>query len=270
MKKRNLNPRIAPLILYDPHMWDPGIYDNIMLSFPYHTVLTCVREPIMTFIRCQQVGIGCHEEVTTKLMLAHDYCHALHLPPELQKYYYAIRFEDLKTKPEAACRALCRHLNVPYDKIMLEADAPDRLRHHDVKGCFDTAPLKWDLSASLSDFDKVRLQMFYDPILRHYGYPTFSFEEHPLPENLVRELFKYPFRFEYVNSEIYEDSIDQDTLHAWVQDVLQSFWRMESPMPKLIPIESVDDQKQETDQQDGQTTAHIGNRQQRRMNKRKK
>lgn len=57
-EKRNLNPRIVPMLLYDPHVWDPGLYSDMLLSFPYYTVLTCVREPITTFIRCQQSGIA--------------------------------------------------------------------------------------------------------------------------------------------------------------------------------------------------------------------
>lgn len=243
-EKRGLNPRVAPMILYDPHTWNPSCYSNIVLSFPYHTVLTCVREPIMTFIRCQQVGIVGWEEFSTKYMLAFDYAHAQFLHKDLLPCYYGYRFEDLKTKPEIVCRAMCRHLNLPFSKSMLEIDLP-----HSKKGCrakegeevavrgFSTAPLHWDLSACLSDFDRIRLQMFYAPILQYYGYPTFPFQQHPLSEDLVRELFKYPFRFELVNPRLYADPPDPDTLHAWVQETLQNAWRKNFISPKLIPLE---------------------------------
>lgn len=243
-EKRDLNPRVAPMILYEPHVWNPSPYSNIILSFPYHTVLTCVREPIMRFIRCQQVKIAGWDEFSTKYLLAFDYAHAQFLHQDLRPCYYGFRFEDLKTKPEISCRALCRHLDLPYDKVMLETDRPFSKKGRvaqegeeiSVRG-FGTEPLHWDLSACLSDFDKVRLQMFYDPILRYYGYPTFSFQEHPLPENLVRELFKYPFRFELVNPRFYADPPDPDTLHAWVQEILQNAWRKNFISPKLIPLE---------------------------------
>ena len=271
-EKRHLNPRIAPMLLYDPHMWNPGVYSNIILSFPYHTALTCVREPIMTFIRCQQIGVAGYDEGSTRYLLAFDYLHAQFLHQELQTCYYGFRFEDLKTKPEIVCRALCKHLNLPYDKIRLKVDAPADRPGVPVRG-FDLKPLSWDLSACLSEFDKVRLQMFYEPIQRYYGYPTFSFEEHPLPENLVRELFEYPFRFENVNPKIYREiAPDPDIFHAWIQDVLQNNWRKEFVSPKLIPLEDLTDPEQATGQnmQKRQTAAHTGSRQERRMQRRKK
>ena len=259
-EKRNLNPRIAPMLLYDPHIWNPSIYNNMMLSFPYHTVLTCVREPIMTFIRCQQIGIAGWDEFSTKYLLAFDYAHTQFLHPELRPCYYGFRFEDLKTKPEMVCRALCRHLDLPYDKVMLTVDAPDGRGHALVRG-FDPAPLKWDLSACLSEFDRIRLEMFYEPIHRYYGYPTFSFQEHPLSENLVDEIFKYPFRFEYVNPQIFgENAPSQDVFHAWIQDVLHSYWRKEFIPAKLIPLDASNEQEQRVSQnaQKQQMTVHHG------------
>lgn len=279
-EKRNLNPRIAPMILYDPHTWDPSIYSNMVLSFPYHTVLTCVREPIMTFIRCQQIGLVGWDEFSTKYMLAFDYSHAKFLHPELRPCYYGFRFEDLKTKPEVVCRALCRHLNLPYDTVMLATDAPDSRSGVVIRG-FDTTPLHWNLSACLSEFDMVRLKMFYEPIHRYYGYPTFSFQEHPLPESLIRDLFKYPFRFEHVNPQIYgEHAPAQDTLHAWIQEVLQNCWRKEFISPKLIPLEALNEQEQKMDRneqeqemnrnaQKQQMVAHKGNRRERRKARKK-
>lgn len=242
-EKRDLNPRIAPMILYDPHTWDSSVYSDLVLSFPYHTVLTCVREPIMRFIRCQQIGIAGWDEFSTKYLLAFDYVQAQFLHSELRPCYYGYRFEDLKTKPEIVCRALCKHLNLPYDEVMLATDMPFSRHGPARKGDtiavrgFDTAPLKWDLSDCLSDFDKVRLQMFYDPILQYYGYPTFSFQEHPLPEELVHELFKYPFRFEYANPRIYKNAPTPETFHTWIQEVLQNAWRKNFVSPKLIPLE---------------------------------
>ena len=269
-EKRNLNPRIAPMLIFDPHI-GAYPYSELILSFPYHTALTSVREPITVFIRSQQDKVIGHEENSTKEWLASDYWFWQSIHPDLLPHYYAFRFEDLKTKPEIVCRALCKHLNLPYDKIMLEADVPFENQTHGVVRGFDTAPLKRDLSANLSEFDRMRLQMFYDPILRYYGYPTFPFEEHPLPENLVRELFKYPFRFEHVNSKIYgERAPSRHMLHAWIQDVLQNLNRMKFVPPKLIPLEEPAEPEQETVQNRRETSPYIGNRQERRKNRKKK
>lgn len=152
---------------------------------------------------------------------------------------------------------------------MLETDAPvdshGRLTKNEeavaVRG-FDLTPLNRDLSASLSEFDRVRLQMFYEPIHRYYGYPTFSFEEHPLPENLVRELFKYPFRFEGANLKIFKNPPAQEAFHEWIQQILQNCWRQEFIAPRLIPLEAPIEQEQETGKniQKARMAARKGNR----------
>lgn len=273
-EKRNLNPRIAPMIIFDPHV-GPTLYSEIVLSFPYHTALTCVREPIMVFIRGQQDRILGWDEVTTKIWMYSDYYFWQTIHPKLLPHYYGYRFEDLKSKPEVVCRALCKHLNLPYDKNMLEVEAPYQSSRDPTLGVvkgFDTAPLKRDLSPNLSEFDKVRLQMFYEPIQRYYGYPTFSFQEHPLPEELVRELFKYPFRFERKNPEIYGSTApDQEKFHAWIQEVLQNGWRKKTVFPKLIPLEEPNEREQQEapNEQKQHTAAHKGGKRSKKKTKKR-
>lgn len=242
-EKRNLNPRISPMLLFDPHMWDPSAYESMVLSFPYYTVLTCVREPIMRFARSYLVGLVGWDESQTRYLLGMDYCNTQYLNPMLLPHYYGYRFEDMKTKPDVVCRAVCRHLNVPYDEQMLQAEAPmkDNWTGAVTKG-FDTAPLHRDISVILSEFDQLRLKMFYEPILRYYGYPTFSFEEHPLSEETVRELFRVPFRFEYINDKLLSNPLPQEVLHKCIQDVLQKLWRKKFVSPKLIPLEETDNE----------------------------
>lgn len=236
-EKRKLNPRVVPMLLFDPHMWDTSVYNQIVLAFPYHSVLTSMREPIMTFARSYLRGlIGC-DSFQTAYILGSDYCHAQFLPPELISCYYGFRFEDLKTQPEVVCRAVCKHLNVPFEAQMLETEAPMPDSAGNVTRGFDTAPLHRDISAVLSEFDQLRLKMFYEPIQKYYGYPTFSFEEHPLSENTVRELFEVPFRFEHINHKIFKNAPTQETLHAWIQETLQNAWRKKITPPKLIPLE---------------------------------
>ena len=39
------------MLLFDPHVWNTSVYNAVVSAFPYRTVLTSVREPIMTFGR---------------------------------------------------------------------------------------------------------------------------------------------------------------------------------------------------------------------------
>lgn len=236
-EKKGLNPRIVPTLLFDPHMWDTSVYNNIVASFPYHTVLTSMREPIVTFGRAYIYGLIGWDQFQTQYILSSDYTHARFLSPELLDHYYGFRFEDLKSKPEIVCRALCRHLNVPYTPKMLETEAPAADRSGNVIKGFDQTPLHRDVSSVLTEFDQLRLKIFYDPILRYYGYPYFSFEEYPLTEKMVRDLFQYPFRFERLNKEYLKSAPPEAVLHEWIQSILQEMWLKQATFPKLIPLE---------------------------------
>ncbi|MDE6590447.1 MAG: hypothetical protein K2K53_08935 [Oscillospiraceae bacterium] len=242
-EKRNLNPRVPPIIMYEPHMWDPRSYSKLVLSFPYYTCLTSVREPIMMFARNYDKGWCGGSKFHTQFLLGADYVFAQFLSKELRHCYYGFRFEDLKMKPEAVCRAVCKHLDTPYDPKMLEADAPwpDMTAGGKVVRGFDPASLHRDISMYLSEFDQLRLKMFYAPILDHYGYPSFSFKEHPLPESLVRELLKYPFRFEYINHQRFVNPPSWDELHGWLQGVLQGALGKPFIVPKMIPLEETNE-----------------------------
>lgn len=237
-EQRHINPRVVPMLLFDLHVWNTSVYNAVVSAFPYRTVLTSVREPIMTFGRSYLYGLIGWSKFQTQYILGSDYVHAQFLPPELQECYFGFRFEDLKTKPEAVCRALCRHLNVPFAEQMLETEAPLADRTGQVTRGFDQAPLHRDISAVLTEFDQLRLKLFYDPILRYYGYPCFPFEEYPLSEEVVRELLRYPFRFERLNKHYLPDSAPpEETLHEWIQEILQGAWRKQAICPRLIPPE---------------------------------
>jgi len=236
---RKLNPRIVPVLLFDPHMGDPNIYNNLIQSFQYHSALTSVREPVVTFARFlsySNLCIGWPDEKAI-LWLGYDYCHGQILASELRKCYYGIRFEDMKTQPEKVCRALCRNLDIPYEAQMLEADGSFTDAEGNKISGFDNRPLHRDVSGVLSQFDQLRLQIFFDPILRYYGYPGFPFEEHPLSDAMVRELFRYPFHLEYVIEKQSNGAISQSDTHRWVQKMLQGLWKKEIICPEMISLE---------------------------------
>lgn len=236
---RGLNPRVVPVLLYDPHMGTPLLYNNFLRTFPYLSVLTCVRDPVVSFARFLDYRGMCigWEDNRIIFWAAHDYLFGQELLPEFRPNYCGIRFEDLKQNPEAVCRALCRTLNVPYAAKMLEADGSfNDLEGNTVKG-FDDKPLHRDISGIMSEFDQLRFRIFYDPILKHYGYHRFSFEEHPLSDAIVRELFRYPFRLEYVTEKRSNGAVTRADVHRWLQKTLQGLWKKEVICPVMIPLE---------------------------------
>lgn len=240
---RGLNPRIAPVLLFDPHMGNPSPYFPLILSFPYYEALTCVREPVTAFARFLTYSNLCMgwPPQKTVFWFVHDYAHGQVLHQELQARYFGIRFEDMKRKPETVCRALCKHLNIPYEERMLEADGSfTDAEGNQIKG-FDAKPLHRDISGVMSEFDQMRLKMFYDPILQHYGYPRFDFEEHPLPDAVVRELFRSPFRLEYVIEKKSNGTISRETTHQWIEAAFLQLWRQKHICAQLIPLEEAGD-----------------------------
>ena len=126
---------------------------------------------------------------------------------------------------------------------MLETDAPsDNSCSGEVIHGFDQKALHYKFDDVLSDFDKMRLKIFYEPIHKYYGYEAFDSNEYPLPEDIVMHLFSYPFRFE----QYLYPNVTSEMIHAWVQDVLQDCWRKKITCPKLIQLDEPEQTAQET------------------------
>lgn len=233
-REKETKGRIVPLLVFDPHIWECDVHNALIQSFPYYTVLTCVREPIMTVARSYMYGLMGWNEFQTKYILASEYTHTQFLGKEMLRFYYGYRFEDLKARPKETLEKVCRVLNIPFEEAVLAVDAPvtDRNTGDTVHG-FDNAPLHRDISSVFSEFDQIRLKMFYAPIHEYYGYPSFSFKEHKLPEILVRDLLSYPFRFEEGNERRFPN-VKGSVLHGWLQEVLQGCLNRRPVMPKLI------------------------------------
>ena len=229
-------PRIAPVLLFDPHMWDTSPYNALVQAFPYHMVLTSVREPIMTFARSYMYGLVGWNEGQTKYIMASDYCHAQFLSAELLACYYGYRFEDLKQVPDRLLPAVCRQMGIPFETAMLETRAPATDAQGDTVEGFDLKPLHRNISGVLSEFDQIRLSIFYEPIHKYYGYPGFDSGEYPLSIAEVRQLFSHPFRFERFNQKNFP-KVSPEELHEWVQWVLGLYRCAKPTFPKLIQPE---------------------------------
>lgn len=218
--KPHMNPRIAPVILWEPHINEADIHNPLILDFPYITVLNSIRDPIRTVGRIYQ------REGT--IFIAQTLIIGYSMHTELRKHYYGYRLEDAKLHPIETCRAICETLNVPYDPNMLN---DDEVREGingepDVRG-FDTAPLHRNVDAVLSAFDQCRLQIFFDPLLRHFGYPVFDFDECPMDDNDVAFLFKFPFKFEkdYVEKGKWEKTTQEQFRQTLFRDMV-GIWKI--------------------------------------------
>lgn len=231
--KPHMNPRIVPEILFEPHLNTPDIFTPLILDFPYRTVLNSVRDPIITVGRIFQREGSIF--VTQYLYIG------LSMHKELRKDYYGYRLEDVKLHPVETCHAICETLNIPYDPDMLHNDAETvtGVKGEAVVRGFDTAPLYRNVDAVFPPFDRCRLQIFFDSILRHYGYPAFDFEACPMSEDDVTFLFKFPFRMEreYVEKGKWE-KVTKEQLRQRLFQNMVALWRMgkrgELVFPKVI------------------------------------
>ena len=191
-KLPNANPRVAPIIVWDPHLNDQTLYVPFVMTFPYKKIMNSMREPVTMTGRIYQSE--------QSIFPYSDYTMAMGMDETLREDYYAYRFEDLKKCPKETICAICQVLNIPFESTMLDADvpyqSPNTSQEGEVVRGFDQAPLHRNVDSALSKFDQVRLQIFYDPILRHYGYETFDFEECPMTDQEVYFLLKFPFRCE--------------------------------------------------------------------------
>lgn len=215
------NPRIIPTILFDPHVTENNLYNEMVKEFPYKIVLTSVREPIRTLFSSYKVGLIGWDRFQTQYFLSSDYTLTMFLDEELKTCYYGYCFEDLKQYPKEQLSSLCKLLNIPLEEMMFEAKAPYIRNDGERVEGFDMKALSGDMSAILSEFDQERLKIYYEPILKYYGYPSFDSEEYPLSEEEVFQLFKYPFRFERLNKERFgENAPKEEDLRNWIVDIM--------------------------------------------------
>ena len=84
----NANPRIAPTIVWEPHLNDQTLYIALIMTFPYHVVMNSMREPVTLTGRIYQSE--------QSIFPYSDYTIAMSMDESLKNDYYAYRFEDLK------------------------------------------------------------------------------------------------------------------------------------------------------------------------------
>ena len=223
-KKPNINPRVVPNIVFDPHWENYNNWASVILSFPYRKALNSIRNQVITVGQIYKHDKG--------IYILGDYQILLTLQDVFQRVYSVVKFEDLKMHPKETSKSLCKFLNIPYDPQMIDDSDLD-----DVDSChaeaekpktmFDKTSLNRNVDSVLSQFDQVRLQIFFDPINRYYDYPTFDFESCPMTDDDVEFLLKFPFKFEkdYVENAASWKKITRASLRQRLYSQMLNAWR---------------------------------------------
>lgn len=220
-EQKEKNPRIAPMILWDLHMLESNLYEEIVKEFPYQVVVTSMRNPIMTLARAYDYGLIGHDRFQTQYMVASTYVHTQFLSEEFDEIYYGYCFENLKKYPRQQLYSLCRLLNIPMEDVMFESKVSMTSNSGEVTQGFEQSALLRNTEKELSTFDQMRLKIYYEPILKYYEYDSFDSEEYPLSEEEIYQLFKYPFRFERLNKEKFGRNAPKDEeLRRWIEEIM--------------------------------------------------
>lgn len=189
------NYRIVPLLLFEPHTGNPGIYGKIFESFEFKMQFSGFRDPL------KRLASGLRREDVPPYGLN------MPIPYSISEgtAYYAVKFEDLKLYPNEICHSMCRNLNIRFTDKMLSLDYYEKstFDNNIVKG-YDIQPVIRPVDDMLGLFDQMRLRFFFKDSTDYFDYPVF-FEE-DLSDIKVERLFMIPFRVYYkISPEISED-----------------------------------------------------------------
>jgi hypothetical protein len=116
-----------------------------------------------------------------------------------------VRFEDLKKNMEGTLRAVCNILGIQYDECMLETtvggtqvyfpassrDPTTVFATHD-----KTALNRQDFSELLTSYDIFRLNVAFRRFKLAFGYDCDVPDRESFSDEFLREMYKYPFKFE--------------------------------------------------------------------------
>lgn len=240
LEKNNKNPRIVPKILFEPHFYESYYYEKILLDFKYLKCLSVTRDPIKTLIRCYETKF-LHYEWLLRYTIANDYEYMLFESEKFRDNYYGFLFENLKKYPEKQIKNICKVLNIPYQEKMLNASAGLGNEKGEVVKGFDMRAVNVNIEHLVTEFDMLRLKIFYEPILKYYGYDSLEMENFELLTSNVVDLFKYPFKFEQRSKEIYSNFRSSDisnTIHKTLEECYVNYKSGKKIIfPKLIGIE---------------------------------
>ena len=188
------NYRLAPCLLFEPHIGRASIYIKIFETFKYKIQMADFRDPL------KRHASGSRREDAPP--------YGLNLPIKFsltsEAPYYSIRFEDMKYYPEIICRAMCKKLNIVYSEKMLSMDYSERSSFGKTKVTgYDLQPVIRPVDDVLGLFDQMRLRFFFKECFDYFGYP--SFFNDLLSDDEAESLFMIPFKVYTLNEKLSEE-----------------------------------------------------------------
>ena len=137
------------------------------------------------------------------------------------KVIKVLRFEDAKRQTYETMRAVCKWMDIEFDKSMLETTingivvyfpsaATDKKKTISARDT--TAVDRHNFSVHLSDYDVFRLNFAFQNVKRAYGYDCDMPDYHNFSESFQTELFQEPFRYEEWMNEAYAESQEKGYL----------------------------------------------------------
>lgn len=220
-RQRKFNRRIIPALFVYPHddlFYIAGmardqldLYFNIVLDFPYHKVVTCVRDPITHAGSTIRFMTKTHKNALNnsgKIQLDPFYCFAFgcFLPKDIffitQHPLYSdmrvVRFEDLKLNPEAAIGSLTEFLNIPltpslYKTTFCGVSNKGWSTSGDLFEGFDPKPIFNEHKEYLSVFDKYRIELALVKEYEAYGYKPMYYDGQEFTDDEKMEMMEIPF-----------------------------------------------------------------------------
>lgn len=183
---KSYNYRLAPCLLFEPHIGSPSVYVKIFETFKYKSQMAAFRDPL----KRQASGIRRPDVPPYGLNLPLLYAQTSEAP------YYSIKFEELKLYPEIICRAMCKKLNIAFSKKMLSLDYSEKSTFgKTIVSGYDIQPVIRPVDDCLGIFDQLRLRLFFRECSDYFGYPSYFNEE--LSDEAAESLFNIPFKIYY-------------------------------------------------------------------------
>jgi len=186
--ENELNYRIVPCFMFEPHIGNPSIYIKIFESFRYKIQLSGFRDPLKrlaTGIRRDDIPLyGLNAPVPCAI--------------STNASYYSIRFEDLKLNPKQMCEIICQVLDIRFSKKMMEIDYYEKSTYGNIVRGYDLQPVVRPIDDVLCLFDQMRLRLFFREHMEYFGYPNFFGND--IPDNIIRNIFDLPFIISHNNA----------------------------------------------------------------------
>lgn len=160
------------------------------------------------------------------------------------KVIKVLRFEDAKRQTYEMMQAVCKWMDIEFDKSMLETTIngiavyfPSAVtdKKKTISARDTTAIDRHDFSAQLSAYDVFRLNFAFQNVKRAYGYDCDAPDYHHFSESFWEELFQEPFRYEDWMKEVYAKAQKNGYLapskvdcHSGIVEMILDYFKRES------------------------------------------